>query len=98
MTPGYPYNVEANYGPVSIVSSEDAAKMGGHPGMPGSQPSGGPGAPHQQQSGMSSIKDERNKESPSPHENSKHSSQQPQVRNQRNCYFSDVLYLFFISF
>lgn len=74
MTAGYPYNVDPNYGPVSIVSSEDAAKLAAHPGLPAAQSSAS--AAHSQ---AVSIKDERNKESPSPHENSKLSSQQQQV-------------------
>ena len=75
MTAGYPYNVEPNYGPVSIVSSDDASKISAHPGMPSSQQSA---VAHQQQPPMSSNKVERTKESPSTHENAKLSSQQQQ--------------------
>lgn len=75
MAPGYPYNVEPNYGPVSIVASDDAVKLGNHGNLPSSQPQN-TGPPHSSASG---VKDERLKESPSPHECSKQMPQQQQV-------------------
>lgn len=69
--PAYPYNVDPNFGPVSIVASEEAAKLAGHPGLP-------PSSQAQQLSGIS-IKEERLKESPSPHEQPKHMAPQQQV-------------------
>lgn len=77
MAAGYPYNVEPNYGPVSIVSSQDeAVKLSAHGGLPTSQSQSN--APQHQNSGV--IKDERLKESPSPHEISKQTPQQQQVK------------------
>ncbi|XP_036332648.1 mucin-19 [Rhagoletis pomonella] len=75
MAPGYPYNVEPNYGPVSIVASDDAVKLGNHGNLPSSQPQN-TGPPH---SSASVVKDERLKESPSPHECSKQMPQQQQM-------------------
>lgn len=60
--------MDPNFGPVSIVASEEAAKLGGHPGLP-------PSSQAQQLSGIS-IKEERLKESPSPHDQPKHMPQQ----------------------
>ncbi|XP_017466184.1 PREDICTED: mucin-19 [Rhagoletis zephyria] len=75
MAPGYPYNVEPNYGPVSIVASDDTVKLGNHGNLPSSQPQN-TGPPH---SSASVVKDERLKESPSPHECSKQMPQQQQL-------------------
>lgn len=76
MTAGYPYNVEPNYGPVSIVSSQDdPVKLSTHGGLSSSQSQSN--APPHPNSGV--IKDERLKESPSPHEISKQTPQQQQV-------------------
>ncbi|XP_053966394.1 mucin-2 isoform X1 [Anastrepha ludens] len=75
MAPGYPYNVEPNYGPVSIVASDDTIKLGNHGNLSSSQPQNT--APPHPNSGA--IKDERVKESPSPHECSKQIPQQQQL-------------------
>ncbi|XP_036232973.2 zinc finger protein 608 isoform X2 [Bactrocera oleae] len=76
MTAGYPYNVEPNYGPVSIVSSQDdPVKLSTHGGLSSSQSQSN--APPHPNSGV--IKDERLKESPSPHEISKQTPQQQQL-------------------
>ena len=56
MAPGYPYNVEPNYGPVSMVSDEN--KLG-----------------HALQNPPPTLKDDRIRESQSPHENAKLSTQ-----------------------
>uniref|UniRef100_A0A1B0GBP0 C2H2-type domain-containing protein n=1 Tax=Glossina morsitans morsitans TaxID=37546 RepID=A0A1B0GBP0_GLOMM len=60
---GYPYSVDSNYGPVSIVSSEDSSKLGGHAGAQSPVEQGS-----QQQIPAAMIKEERTKESHSPQE------------------------------
>jgi len=52
---GYSYNIDPNYGAVSMITDEN--KLG-----PGS------GQPSSQSIGIGSLKEERNKESPSPSE------------------------------
>ncbi|XP_067633114.1 zinc finger protein 608 isoform X2 [Eurosta solidaginis] len=74
MSPGYPYNVDPNYGPVSIVSSDDGVKIGSHGSLSSSQPQN-TAPPHPN---TTIIKDERIKDSPSPHECSKSIPQQQQ--------------------
>uniref|UniRef100_A0A1A9WQF4 C2H2-type domain-containing protein n=1 Tax=Glossina brevipalpis TaxID=37001 RepID=A0A1A9WQF4_9MUSC len=63
---GYPYSVDSNYGPVSIVSSDDSAKLGGHASAQSPVEQGS-----QQQIPAAMIKEERTKESHSPQENLK---------------------------
>lgn len=55
MPPGYPYNIDPNYGAVSMISDEGKLSSG--------------------QGGNPAIKEERNKESPSPNEHAKLGSQ-----------------------